>query len=259
MSTSNALQKPLSPGRFLLLLCGGCELLPFTREGFGKGYFSVLLVAFVLRSLLLLPFPTVYGYANFQAVVSIALFLQTATRVIRPEWRAVLTQIDQFSPGKPARHMLLLRERSIFFLFLLEPALAAAASWCLLILPSRVQSWTPPFFLVLYSYDQHFAQRPFTMANLPEVLQTYTHWGMEVLRGVNPDSLALLLLVLFPLSVLLNNVAEVRAERVKPPAPPIPESNEPKLTFPTVEASRASAGSGLPSFRAMGEKLRRQK
>lgn len=255
MSTSNALQKPLSPGRFLLLLCGGCELLPFTREGFGKGYFGVLLMAFVLRSLLLLPFPTVYGYANFQAVVSIALFLQTATRCIRPEWRAVLTQIDQFSPGKPARYLLLLRERSLFFLFLLEPALATAACWFLLIFPSRVQSWTPPFPLTLYSYDQ----RPTTMADLPAVLQTYTHWGMEVLRGVNPDSLALLLLVLFPVSVLLNNVAEVRAERVQPPAPPLPESNEPKLTFPTVEASRARAGSGLPSFRAMGEKLRRGK
>lgn len=255
MSTSNALQKPLSPGRFLLLLCGCCELVPFTREGFGRGYFAVLWVAFVLRSLLLMPFPTVYGYANFQAVVSMALMVQTVFR-FRPEWRAVLTQIDQFSPGKPSRLMLLLRERSVFFLLLLEPALAAVSCWLLLLMPSRVQSWTPPFFLVLYSYDQ----RPSTtMADLPEVFQAYTRWGMEILGHFNGEFLAVLLLVLFPVSVVLNNVAEVRAERVQSPAPPVPQSNEPHLTFPTVGASRSSAGSGLPSFRAMGEKLRRTK
>lgn len=254
MSTSRVLQKPPPAWRSGLLLLGCCELLPFTREGFGRGYFHLLWITFVLRSLILLPFPTAFGYANFQLVVSFALFVHIVLR-FRPEWRAVLTQIDRFDPGKPARLWLLLRTRSVFFLFLLEPALAGVAFWALVTGLGGMNAWTPPFFLMVYSLDEG----GFAMTDLPDALLSYTLWGMELLSHTDRRALAFFLLLLFPVSVLLNNVAEVRAERERPPAPSVPKSNEPELTFPTVGATRTNGGSGLPSFRAMGEQLQRKK
>lgn len=246
----------------LVFFC--CEMLPFTRTFFGRRYFWFLFFCFALRATLLMPFPTASAYANFQVAVSFAFAGQVGLRLRRME-RLVIASQDAYYPGASMPLWFFAAGRSFLFLFVVEPLLAAVMMWFLAGYSPVLNSWTPPFYLYFMvgkpeSYAVSYLP---AITDLPAVLQTYTYYMRDLffsdLADAEKRSVAEFLLLAFPVSLLMNNIAEFRAERARPPAPAVPKSNEPELTFPTVREQGKSAGGRMPSFRAMAEKLRRGK
>lgn len=212
-----------------LLLLGCCELLLVTREGFGKGYFFLLWALFLLRAAVLIPFPTVMAYTHFQLFVGGVLIFHLLERQ-RAVTKGIVAMLDHYDLGRPGRMLFLLQQRSLFVLFFLEPRLAAFASWVMYGLSPLARLWTPPCFGVVWWRN---ADVP-SVFEMPYILQTYLLYGHEMLTPINPDVIASILLLAFPLCAVLNNIAEYRAEHAIRPAPSMPQGNAPVLTFPEV-------------------------
>lgn len=169
------------------------------------------------------------SYAHFQVFAGIVLIFHLLERQ-RTVWKGILEALDLYDPGKPGRVLFLLQQRSVFLLLFLEPGLAVFAAWFMYDLSSLAYLWTPPCFGVFW-WRTPDAPSVFEM---PYVLQAYLSYGHELLGQANPRLIAELLLLSFPLCTLLNNIAEYCTEREKAPAPAIPPSNAPELTFPEV-------------------------
>lgn len=213
----------------LLPLIGCCELLPFTRGWFGRGYYRFLVLALLLRSILLMPFPTAQPYVSFQFWAAIFMIGHLSER-FHSSRREMYLSRDVYEPGMPCWLLFFMYYRTGFFLFVIEPLAACFLAFLMQSVTPEVNLWTEPFFMPFFRANPARA----SVYDLPEVLQTWLGFGYDVLEHADPRLVADVLLYSFPICTVINSIAEYRAEHAKAPVAAEPKSNEPVLTFPQV-------------------------
>lgn len=230
MTTPRVTQQRLPLWRILPLL-GCCELLPFTRGRFGRGYYRLLVLSLLLRSVLLLPFPTALPYVSFQFWAAVFMVGHLSERSpFQPDRRALYLTRDVYEPGMPCWLLFFMYHRTAFFLFVIEPLVACGVTLFLYAATPQVNLWTEPFFMVFLRTNPAVV----TVFDLPPVLQAWLGFGYDILEHANPRMIADALLLSFPVCTVLNSIAEYRAEHAPSPVAAEPKSNAPVLTFPEV-------------------------